>query len=91
MASRRSLIRVIRRRVPAKAPGLTVALLADLAVRPLRLAVWVAVARAVLVALPVVAPVPVDQRPARLAASLVRLVALVVRRQLRLADPVAAH
>ena len=50
-----------------------------------------AVARAVPVEAPVAVPVPVDRRPARLAASLARLVALEVRRQLRLADPVAAH
>ena len=57
----------------------------------LALVAWAAATRAVPVEAPVAVPVPVDRRPARLAASPARPVALAVRRQPRLADPVAAH
>ena len=83
-----------------KAADLIAGLLAGLAVLPHHLvqaqaqaaqAAWAAVARAVPVVVRVAVPVPVDRMLVRLAASLARPVALAVRRQLRLADPVAAH
>jgi hypothetical protein len=98
MAFPLSLIRATQP-LALKAADLIAGLLAGLAVLPHHLvqaqaqaqAAWAAVAKAVPVVVRVAVPVPVDRMLVRLAASLARPVALAVRRQLRLADPVAAH
>ena len=94
MAFPPSLIRATQP-LALKAADLIAAPLADPVALPHRLAqaqaAWAAVERVLLATVPVVAPVPVARNPAPLAASPARPVALAVRRQLRLADPVAAH
>ena len=96
MAFPPSLIRATQP-LALKAADLIAGLLAGLAVLPHHLvqaqaqAAWAAAAKAVPVVVRVAVPVPVGRMLVRLAASLARLVALAVRRQLRLADPVAAH